>query len=186
MCLALARRLSIRPRPRVHRAKMHGVVPAWLERPRNTNSSRLCPAMVSTTTERPLHGLQNRALLDMKFHVAQNIVADGAMEALEDSTQNLRWPGARKSPGDLDARAVPCRICPTKARLPMNGVPKRAPSSSEKPTISIPNGSRFPVQAFEHCDSQHYPEYSIEGPGVGDRVEVRADSNRELRISAPA
>ena len=59
-----------------------GVVPAWLARPTNVNSSRLWPAIASTTPSGRFSRLQNRALLDVEFHVAQNIVSQSSLRNL--------------------------------------------------------------------------------------------------------
>ena len=73
---------------------------------------------------------------------------------------------------------------PTSARLPMNGVPKRTPSSSEKPTTSIANGSRSPCSSSSSATASTTPEDAVVGTGVRNRIEVRTDQEPWQRSAA--
>ena len=125
-------------------------------------------------TERSLHCLQNRTLLDVKFHVAQNIVTDGS-----------RWNLSRIQPKILDGLAHgnspeiltlqkffidSADQCPAADEWR----PKADSFFFRKANDFNPEGKPLSLQSFEQRDSQYYPENSIEGPGVRDRVEMRA------------
>ena len=125
------------------------------------NECELKPALAGDRlhdSERLLQCLQNRALLDVKFHVSPEYRFPKQPEEFlagfnPNSSMALRTEIPR---GSLRCRSSSSSL-PVSARLPMNGVPKRTPSSSEKPTTSIPNGSRRPSKASSNATASTTP-----------------------------
>ena len=70
---------------------------------------------------------------------------------------------------------------PTSARLPMNGVPKRTPSSSEKPTTSTANGSRRASRDSRRATAITTPRTPSKAPALGtvSRCEPRSSLGAE-------
>ena len=64
---------------------------------------------------------------------------------------------------------------PISARLPMNGTPKRTPSSSENPITSMANGSVRPSKMLDQRHSEHDAQNAVERSGVRNGVQMRAD-----------
>ena len=70
------------------------------------------------------------------------------------------------------------------ARLPMNGTPKRTPSSSEKPTTSMLKGSGRRSDEFDERQPENDAENAVERAGARHRVEMRADEERGVSPDA--
>ena len=88
--------------------------------------------------------LELRSLLDVKFQIPQNIAAQlslGCARRVEAERADRLGDGAAVRVAAGEKIGVER---PTSARLPMNGTPKRTPSSSENATTSMPNSKRRP------------------------------------------
>ncbi len=123
-------------------------------------------------TERSIHCLQNRTLFDVKFHVAQNIVTNGS-----------RWKLSRIQSKILDGLAhgnSPDIL--TLQEFFIESADQRPAADKRRPKADSlffrkandfnSEGKLLSVQSFEQRDCKYYPENSIEGAGVRDRVEV--------------
>ena len=141
--------------------------------------------------KRQIEVFEHRPLLDVELEIAERFrrrtrVGDPA--GIETEVAGSR----REACGPPASRAIeqPASNVPASARLPMNGTPKRTPSSSEKPTTSMANGRRFASSRSTSAIAEHHAEDAVERAGVRHRVEMRADeqagTSRRRRRTAPA
>ena len=153
--LALRRRTihSAAPASASRRASI-GVVPAWLAAPVKVTSSAALSGDRVDDAERQAEALEHRSLLDVELEIAERV---GSATRASSSRGGIEAEVANRV-AHADAvriaarRAASSSSVPTSARLPMNGTPKRTPSSSEKPTTSMLNGSRRPSQQLDQRD----------------------------------
>ena len=95
--------------------------------------------------QRQAETIEHRPLFDVELEVAgQRLLRRARLPAGRGRDRNGEWRPARsRRPASRRSRVSSSSV-PMKARLPMNGTPKRTPSSSEKPTISMLKGKRQP------------------------------------------
>ena len=144
-CLANVRpRESIRRRRHCVASSAHRRGTGVIGAPGESESRRASkPTMASTTADRQAQSVEHGALLDVEFEVADGASADARplpiLSRIETVVTNRVTNRSRHGCRSWPARHRPTE--PTSARLPMKGTPKRTPSSSEKPTTSMVNGS---------------------------------------------
>ena len=118
-----------------------GVVPAWFADPVNVSGQSALSDDGADDGNGDGEAIEHGALFDVEFEIAKCAI-------LGSRVADARRVQAEVADGVGDGSAVridtPSRSAsrvPASARLPMNGAPKRTPSSSENPTTSIENGS---------------------------------------------
>ena len=125
--------------------------------------------------ERMVFALEHGALLDVELEVAEGVASMRAAGSSSGSRPKVRMASATVMPSRSVRARVSASSSPMRARLPRNGMPKRTPSSSEKPMTSMAKGRGVGCEFFDDGDAEDDAEEAVEGAGVGDGVEVRAD-----------
>ncbi len=114
------------------RRRCIGVVPAWLAWPRKVTARRLWPAMASRRRAAD-RGIPAPAPARCGTPGSRTFRGSSlASASCAGSSPKARMACSHGNAGGIaPARAVPSSSVPTSARLPINGTPKRTPSSSE-------------------------------------------------------